>query len=258
MAEPLVISRFHRTTLLVDGRAIRVRVDRLNVEQLAAFSRDLTMHDTPATERAISIRKPGDEMERKPPTAAKPDEPGPFVIDDSEIQSRRLAEMTPEQRDEWARAHAADTAAATAFLRRAAGYVHIEPGQVKAEDADGSLRDVTEAVDLLELFGTPVLGRAVIMAVWSENHLPSAAKNVFRSLLDSGSSFDGRDLAADGGAPVAPAANVENTASVTSGVVTASTGAGRSGLTRRRTSSSRRVRSSPTHPKSLRRSNGSR
>lgn len=253
MTEPLIVSRFHRTTIPVDGCSIRVHVNRLNVEQLAEFGRDLAVHDTPATERRIAVRLPGDELARRPGADGAE---GEFVIPDHEIQSRRLSEMTAEDRAAWTQAHACDTAAAAEFLRRAARYVHLEPGQVKAENPDGSLRDVTEAVDLLELFGSPALGRAVIAAVWTENHLPSAAKNVFRSLLDSGGSSVGLDLGAAGSAPEATAANAGKRGSATSAGVMAAHATRPSGS--KATSRSTRARSSSSRPRSSTPSGGSR
>ncbi len=256
MSDVLLIQRFHKTTITVDGRKVRVLVDRLNVEQFAAFSRELSMHDSPAWQRAVAIRKPGEEQEKrsKPSTDrdAPPDEE--FVIPEMEIQARRLAEMPPDERAAWVAAHEADTAAAADFLRRTAAHVHLEPGQVKAEQADGSLADVTEATQLLEWFGSPALGRSVIAAVWSENNLPSAAKNAFRSLLDSGDSFVERDLAAVGIAPEPRAESAGPRGSVTTGAAMASIAGGSSGPKGRLRS--KRARSSRSPQRSLRPSVG--
>jgi hypothetical protein len=245
MSTAITVSRFHRATIRILELPVRLRIDRLNVRDATAFHRDFWRVDQPMSEQALRFRKP-DELETRPKARPRspaeiaavealyrlrervdadlgrdvdialeafPDQPDgeEFVVTDTEIRRRRLAEMTADERDTWNRQVAEDDAFAFEFLQRAVKHVRVEPGQVFIEEEDGTKREVTDGAELVELFGSdPQVRRQVVWAVWFENNATDELKNALRSQLDSGGSSNERDQAAVGLRPEAPAANVKS------------------------------------------------
>lgn len=254
------ISRDYPVTLAVDGQELRVRVARMTVNQATRFERQWARLNTPDSERLVSTRMPGEEMEKRPVVrprsipeiyaaallerategertpfeqelvaalrALVPEESTEeeFVLPLDVIQARRRAEMTPERRAAWQRLVDEEDAAVDGFTQSAIqDYLTVEPGQLVERLADGTTRSLTSGADFLQAFAArgEILHLA-IAAVRAENFLPEARKNALRSLFASTTSSPEPSPAAPGSGPAPTAAAVEPKASATSVAATVS------------------------------------
>ena len=140
--------------------------------------------------------------------AALPAEPDSddevFVIPDSEIRTRRLAELSPIERAAWDGLDAEDEAFAASFIvETLTRYVQVAPDQIEADGVP-----VTSGADLVRYFGGQGAAlKALVRAVREENLLPSALKNALRSARDTRPSSSTPDREAPGSEPGPTAAS---------------------------------------------------
>ncbi len=71
-APTLTLTRRHKRTITIDGVAIRVLIARFTSAQHAAFTKALARLDEPESLRLLSVRKPGDEQEKRPVARVRP------------------------------------------------------------------------------------------------------------------------------------------------------------------------------------------
>lgn len=170
----------YHTSILVDDpdtgevSELPINVARLGVEAMAVFMRDYQRMSDPPSNRLIFVRKPeGEEQERNAN--------GEPVVPLSVIATRRLAEMTDEQRAKYDKLDAEDEAFARAFLIRAVcEYITVPEGALEFDGVP-----VLDGKGLLRVFGgrRDVL-QQLLVAIYAENSMSAAEKKVQRSLYD--------------------------------------------------------------------------
>jgi len=152
-----------------------------------------------------------------------------FVIPDTEIRRRRLAEMTPEAREAFDALDAREDALGDAFLTDTiTRYVTVPPGQIEERDPDtGEVRAVTTGADLVRIFaGQSAVLLDLVNVIRIENALPESAKKAWRSLFASSasSSAPATDPVGNAPAPTAIAAAPKGSANPEAAMVGSVTG----------------------------------
>jgi len=162
-------------TVIIDGHAIEVRCARVHGEPLSELMHGFRRMYSRPSAALRSYRIAPEERETTPD--------GAFVISDEEIQRRRLAELTPEQRAEYERYREDEEQHARAFVTKMIEqHVSVLPGQIEIEDlATGESRDVTTGAELVDLYGarpdvmTALLG--AIMLAQTPQVIPAAPES---------------------------------------------------------------------------------
>ncbi len=112
-----------------------------------------------------------------------------FVIPLEEIRRRRLAEMTPAERQAYEAVDAAEDIFADKFLEESiAKYVTVPEGELQETDVEtGAVTTITSGADLVRIFAR--IDQAVLVgivnAIRIENSFPESQKKAWRSLFDS-------------------------------------------------------------------------
>lgn len=191
----------------IDGEAVAAgetfpaRIRRFNVAQLQEFQRGYARVSSPNAARFI-YRKP-DSDEQALREGGKT-----YLVDQEEIERRRLSEMSPETRAAYDAASLADDAFMTEFCSRAiTDFVSVAPGCTLTVERDaGEPLTVRTGAHLVEAFGgnLSMLVR-LTKAIATENTLSPEAKKVLRSLSGStpSSPTPGAAVAVDGATPAA-------------------------------------------------------
>lgn len=218
-----------------DGNVVDlpIRVRRFTLEQLQAFSAARKRAQDNPAERQIYRKPDGDEQAKEPLTYQGATVQVP-AVPDSEIRRRRLAEMTPEQREAFVREEEDAEARIAEFHRNAiTEHVWVKPGvRLVVEDEGGQTRDVRSGADLLAVFGGNVTTlKALSDAVFEENTLSAEDKKKRRSLSDSMSSSPASRPSPAGDAPDATAVAAEPKGSAENAGVTDDPGPSPSGST---------------------------
>lgn len=256
----LLVRNYYPTTVPIDGAEIRIRVSRMSASDFMAWAKRFDAVNDPPSERTLTVRDPAREDEQatrlvprawtdaetaaaeaiatieadtpSPRTlealpalqALIPSEPGDevFVMPDAAVRTRRLAEMTPEQRTAWDAIDAADERRAAEFVvDTITRYIEVEPGEIDKEGAD-LVAPLTSGADLVRYFGGHAAAlRELVAIVRVEHTLSTALKNDLRSARASRRSSAAADLEGAGipgptAAPVAPEASVGTVAAMAS------------------------------------------
>lgn len=176
----------------IDGQLIKITVARMKVGEASAFRRAYHRLTAPESIRILSTRKPGEEQEKRlvprPPTAEENAEPEAevFLIPDAEIRRRRLAEMSPAEREAFDVLDAREDVENDAFIEKAiAQYVTVEAGQIEETNmATGDVTAVTTGADLVRIFSSrPSVLVDLVTVIRIENMLPESQKQLLRALF---------------------------------------------------------------------------
>jgi hypothetical protein len=183
-------------------RMLPIRIKRFSVTESQAFHGEYLKIVNADSARMITRRPDGEEQERTPT--------GTFVIRESEIRLRRLAEMTLEQRAAFDTIERADEDFILKFSCRAiTQYVWLAPGVTLELETSG--QEQTERLiggaGLVKVFaGNISMLLRIVKAIHEENTLSPETKKFLRSLSGStASSPPPPSEAADGGAKQAAA-----------------------------------------------------
>ena len=171
---------YYPVTLNIDGEEITLRVKRMTMEEHSEFSTRLAKVGTPTYLRFVSRASSGSEQEK--------DEKGRYVIPFEKLAEQKLLELSPDKRDEFEEAAAADEAEAKKFLAWVLEqFVTVAKGLVE-ELSDGSERSVVEGLDFLRVFGArqDVLHR-VLEAVRRENEEPPTPPSPAKAVVSADS-----------------------------------------------------------------------
>jgi len=214
------------------GETFRIRIRRFTVAQLQAFQRGFARLTSPSASRFIYRKPEGDEQAMREIQAQVNDQgvvTAParteHVIADTEIERRRLDEMTPERRAAFDAAGQADDEFMAQFCSQAiTDFITVDPTgpPVNAVRENGESFRVQSGADLVEAFGgnLSMLVR-LTRAIHHENTLSPEAKKVLRSLSGSTASSPTPAAAAavDGATPAAIVTNAAPAGSAPSGAV---------------------------------------
>ena len=174
MSTVIRIHPFHKTTVDLDGRELRVRIRRFSVDDLAEYSRLEAAMSQRREDRVLLVRTQPDELERIVPTETQVEEHAELLetakgleartaaagvdeligevfgflrsvvarltpveryrIPDDEIRRRRDQALTPAQRKELDAYRNEEQAASDTFMQFVLGFVTVEPGQIEIEE----------------------------------------------------------------------------------------------------------------------------
>lgn len=207
-------------TVMVDGRQLRLRIKRFDLEEHNAFMRDFS--------RAGRLRKRDEyflEKHRQPlfdkltKEPLRDDQGAVRYEDDETVLARLELEEPEEQRAAREARDMADMIWASEFLRGTLdSYVTVEPNQLI--DADG--RMVVSGLQLLTLYAARAdVLQAVLQQVYFQNCLPEAIKKklALRSAFSASSDAPTPTTTGDDSAPTAtpaePKAEPESEAATT-------------------------------------------
>ena len=176
--------RHYPYTFDLDGEPVTVHIKRMTFEESQEFSfRSAELEKTVLEQRIY--RREGVEQER--------DGKGKYKITFEELCQQRLAEMTPEDRDEIETAQIARLKEQSEFLAESIKrfIIHVEPGLIDVHP-DGSKHPVIDGTGLLEIIGGQRdVHLGLYQAIFAENHLNARQKKAWRSLAGFSDSSNG-------------------------------------------------------------------
>lgn len=187
----LRVSKFHKSTIYIDGEACRLRIHKLAVGEFTKFAHEF--------ERLGKLHN-AEQLELRP----RPDEDG---LKPEQIAAKRYGALSVEERRQLEAEEIAENDRSNEFaIESICKYVTLEPEQVYDEDAG---RSITTGEEIVAHFGSrPDVLRDVVAEIFLVNRLSEADKKKLQ-LLRASMRTSSATAAATGNAPAPTAGSAE-------------------------------------------------
>ena len=197
------------------GATFPIRIRRFTVAQLKDFTRGFERTTSRSSDRYIFRKPDGDEQAFRPNGVT-------YVVPDSEIERRRVLEMSPETRAAYDAASLADDAFNVEFYSQSiTDHIWLPPGvTIRVENEDGTEVEVRDGAGLVTAFcGNYAMLVRLARAIYEENVLSPTQKKSSRSQsgLTPSSPLPAAAAVADGATPAATVASAGPVGSAASG-----------------------------------------